>query len=29
VWASYVHLHFWNKPELALRFLVRPAEGSR
>jgi len=26
LWASYVHLPFWNKPELALRFVKRCRE---
>lgn len=26
LWASYVHLPFWNKPELALRFVTRCKE---
>ncbi len=26
LWASYVHLPFWNKPELALRFVIRCKE---
>jgi cobyrinic acid a,c-diamide synthase len=28
LWASYVHLSFWTKPELALRFVSRCGESS-
>ena len=28
LWASYVHISFWNKPELALRFVERCREIS-
>jgi len=27
LWASYVHLHFWSKPELALRFVEACCRG--
>ena len=29
LWASYVHLPFWTKPELALRFVERCAEANK